>query len=1272
MVKFPLLTFVVLLSGTFAARADNVVHPGAPVQDRPTLMAIGVQLPISGDDNFNATVTLRYRQSGTSAWRNGLPLYRVQPASIFGWTAAPQFAGSIFDLRPQTTYDVELHILDPDGPVDQVIAMTAVTRAVPGDPVNPRIRNVADVPSLVGTLATAQPGDVIVLANGVYAGNFGMNASGTAANPIVIRGASQDGVILDGSGCTGCNVLELYGSFVHVEQLTIRNAERAIRFQTSGSQGIVVRRLHITDVTMGIGGRSPQYDHYISDNILEGRLGWPLIYTDDGGAHSDDTGITVSGSGMVVAHNRLSGFGDALRTQSAGARSVDFYGNEVLWSYDNGVELDESEGNARAIRNRFTNTNAAISVQPIYAGPAYILRNVVLNTVDEQIKFHAEGSSQPNGVFVYHNTFVSPSNEIQVQTPNASHHLTFKNNLFIAPPTLLNYAINWDAPIDDGTFDYNGYFPDGRFLFLWANRGYTNFANFAAMQSGGVEPHGRLLGGQIFANGLTAPTSYLNRLSPQDVTPAGGGPAIDKGQLLPGLNDSYTGAAPDLGAAELGCSAPIYGPRAPGVDESNEPLGCETAPVVAPSATAQFVKVDTTTQGNWRSAYGADGYSVVGDGSVNPSYGQTSVSGQSLYQWTASTSDVRALQKASNPNDRVVAVWYSAGSFVVDVNLLDGATHQAALYAMDWDGYQGGRSERIDVLDANSGAVLDSRTVSSFTAGQYLVWNVRNHVQFRVTNLNAGNALIEGIFFGGALAAPSPSSSAQFLKVDTATQGNWRSAYGADGYGIAGDSSANPAYGQVSLSGQLFFQWATSTSDVRALQKSANSSDRIVATWYSGSSFVIDVNLTDGGTHQVAAYVMDWDGYGGGRSERVDVIDAGTGTLLDTRSISSFASGQYLVWNVKGHVQIRVTNLNSANALIEGIFFGGSSAPAVSSAAQFLKVDTATQGNWRSAYGADGYSIAGDSAANPAYGQASLAGQLFYQWTASTTDVRGLQKATNPNDRIAAAWYSGGTFTIDVNLTDGGTHQLAAYATDWDGYLGGRSERIDVVDAATGTLLDSRSVFSFGSGQYLVWNVRGHVQLRVTNLTLGNALVQGIFFGGAVALPTGTGNSAQFLKVDTATQGNWRGIYGVDGYRIAGDSSINPAYGTASLSGQLFYQWTGSTTDPRALQKATNPSDRLAAVWYSAGSFASDVALTDGGTHKVAVYAMDWDGYLGGRSQRIDVIDASSGALLDSRSVSSFANGQYLVWNVKGHVIIQITNLTAGNALIEGIFFGGQ
>jgi hypothetical protein len=569
-----LVSFLLSMASGAFAFADNVLHPGLPAVDRPTLTSLGFQVPVTGDDNFNSTVTVRYRQAGSATWQTGLPLYRVHTDVIFGYTAFPQFSGSVFDLRPNTTYDVELRARDADGSVDQVFTLTATTRTMPADAVSPRTVSVSTTAQLQTALASALAGDVITLAPGTYIGNFGINNSGSATNPIVIRGTSSASTILDGQGCVGCNILEVYGSYTHVENLTLRNAERAIRFQATGEVANVVRRVHIQNTTMGISGRSGQFDFYIADNILEGRLLWPLVYTSDGGAHSNDDGIQVTGFGMVIAHNQVSGYGDAMKNGQSGARSLDVYGNDVLWTYDNAIELDESEGNVRAMRNRFTNCSTPLSVQPVHAGPAYIVRNVVVNTMDEQIKFHGlnVGSppEQPNGILVYHNTFVSPQKELQVQTPIGSHHFALENNLFVGPATLPARAVNWDAPVFDGTFDYNGYYPDGSFFFRWAS-GAGTYANFAALQAAGVERHGLLLTAGTFANGLAAPATYTTLMPPQDVTLAATGRAIDKGLVLPNINDGFTGAAPDLGALEAGCQAPIYGPRPLGIDERNEP-----------------------------------------------------------------------------------------------------------------------------------------------------------------------------------------------------------------------------------------------------------------------------------------------------------------------------------------------------------------------------------------------------------------------------------------------------------------------------------------------------------------------------------------------------------------------------------------------------------------------------------------------------------------------------------------------------------------------------
>src|SRR5581483_1935587 len=220
---------VILSAGT--AHAANNLVPGQPKLDPPTLVALGVVLPITGDDNHDAKVTMRYRASGQTAWKNAMPLYRVRPETVPpGWTPAPQFAGSIFDLLPDTAYEIELRATDPDGNVDQTFMLVGKTRAIPRDPKTPNAVAVSNAQQLNTALSGAKAGDVITLAPGTYSGQFSFSASGTADNPIVIRGQDQNTVILDGGNCNGCNVIEAYGSFVHIEKLTIQNGSRAMRF----------------------------------------------------------------------------------------------------------------------------------------------------------------------------------------------------------------------------------------------------------------------------------------------------------------------------------------------------------------------------------------------------------------------------------------------------------------------------------------------------------------------------------------------------------------------------------------------------------------------------------------------------------------------------------------------------------------------------------------------------------------------------------------------------------------------------------------------------------------------------------------------------------------------------------------------------------------------------------------------------------------------------------------------------------------------------------
>ncbi|HEY5938725.1 MAG TPA: hypothetical protein VIU61_28935 [Kofleriaceae bacterium] len=561
--RIALITAVVVaasLASVRAAAAQNALSITEVKLDRATTHTIGIQVLITGDANRNAAIAATVRDQGVS--RIAPPLFRVLPETVTGRTVPEQFAGTIFDVAPGKTYEIELVATDPDGGGETRTVM-ATTRALPSDPVTPRAVPVTTVAELRAALQAAQPGDVITLAAGTYAGSFALAASGTPTQPIVVRGATQD-AILDGQGCTDCNVLEVSSSHVHIERLTIKNAIRGLRFLGNATTANVVSRVRIEDVVHGIGSGTAQTDFTICDNVIRGRLQWPLVYSDDAGAHADDQGIRVDGSGHVVCHNDISGFGDPMINFAEGGRAYDFYGNDIHEIYGDGTELDRAEGNVRLFGNRFTNLYTAVSIQPAYGGPVYVLRNQVVNVADEQIKLKSIGGTiEPSGVMVYHNTFASPDIALNLQTPITQHNFVIANNLFVAPAAITTRVVDWTAAIDRGVFDGNGYAPDTGYWFGTVGTPRT-FATLAAAQAAGIETSGRIVTEPLFASGFVAPAVYTAALPPPDLALADTSNAVDAALDLPGINSRRIGAAGDLGARERGCPAPHYGPRAEG------------------------------------------------------------------------------------------------------------------------------------------------------------------------------------------------------------------------------------------------------------------------------------------------------------------------------------------------------------------------------------------------------------------------------------------------------------------------------------------------------------------------------------------------------------------------------------------------------------------------------------------------------------------------------------------------------------------------------------
>jgi glucose/arabinose dehydrogenase len=161
------------------------------------------------------------------------------------------------------------------------------------------------------------------------------------------------------------------------------------------------------------------------------------------------------------------------------------------------------------------------------------------------------------------------------------------------------------------------------------------------------------------------------------------------------------------------------------------------------------------------------------------------------------------------------------------------------------------------------------------------------------------------------------------------------------------------------------------------------------------------------------------------------------------------------------------------------------------------------------------------------------------------------------------------------------------------------------------------------------------------------------------------GASASYVRSDTATKGNWVGTYGTQGYDIVSGPLSLPSQVTVAPSGQSTYTWTTTSTDPRALQ-VPGSTNRVAAVWYSSTTFTVGVNLGDGQTHNLELYFLDWDNK--GRGEQVQLSDASTGQVLDTRTIASFTNGVYLDWTVSGNLVITITRQAGANAVLNGLF----
>jgi hypothetical protein len=327
----PALLLIGLLAGVgmAAATKQDPVKPGEFVIENPTLINLGFEWFIRGDDNRNAKVEVSYRKQGETAWKQGLPLLRLQGERIyqnqgvFDVQSPNMFAGSILDLQPDTPYEARFMLSDPDGVLSKnkgtlTKIVTVRTRPEPRPYAGGRVFHVYPkgyqgtkmepaFDALMcaynyycggGDTVTAgrprvKPGDTILVHGGLYKyhpeyytgdisinattpfeGTYYLTASGTPEKPIVIKGAGDGEVIFDGNG--NFNLFNVKAAnYNYFEGVTIRNTDIGIWAGTqfiAGSKGLTVKKSRFENVNIGIfTNYSGSSNFYIADNYFMGR-----------------------------------------------------------------------------------------------------------------------------------------------------------------------------------------------------------------------------------------------------------------------------------------------------------------------------------------------------------------------------------------------------------------------------------------------------------------------------------------------------------------------------------------------------------------------------------------------------------------------------------------------------------------------------------------------------------------------------------------------------------------------------------------------------------------------------------------------------------------------------------------------------------------------------------------------------------------------------------------------------------------------------------------
>lgn len=336
-----------------------------------------------------------------------------------------------------------------------------------------------------------------------------------------------------------CGVCAKNASHIIIRKNKIHNIQNPVFVEWTGGEGR---------------GNDTRIEYNEMYDSLTGDWAWNAVK----GTSMESIAIVLRGHiGAIVRGNNIHHYFNGIYTSSSAALDnpgvafdADIYNNHIHHIGDDALEPEGTCVNHRFRNNTIDTILVGVSLAPITMGPVWVMRSTISNFTGRSIKWDRNSDGW---VLVYHNTsWTAQANPNQMELISAVHNSVMRNNIFqgsgysIEERTVGSSGHDWNY--DNWSTSTTGS------RFKWEGVDYATINQFCRATGFECNGHESLPG---FVNPGGGDFNLLSTSS-----------NIDRGALIPGINDAFFGNAPDIGAIEstYGAPSPTDTPTPPPTD----------------------------------------------------------------------------------------------------------------------------------------------------------------------------------------------------------------------------------------------------------------------------------------------------------------------------------------------------------------------------------------------------------------------------------------------------------------------------------------------------------------------------------------------------------------------------------------------------------------------------------------------------------------------------------------------------------------------------------